>query len=185
MPHPQTGQKGSAGLLQCSGIILTCFRARMSARQSAGPLGVDVNALICSYALVESVLRARDNFTSKSWPRKLCCKGKKSHLRPIIERLFIERPINTETVTWLIQQLVQAKSCEITTMRTTFPTFRCLGSYGMAITSLLSSIFSHNQTSLNKRIFILQFHFFPKHKHDRYRFRLNDAIAATVPIKRN
>ena len=30
MPHPQTGQKGSAGLLQCPRILLTCFRVRIS-----------------------------------------------------------------------------------------------------------------------------------------------------------
>ena len=32
MPHQQTGQKGSAGLLQCPRILLTCFIARMSAQ---------------------------------------------------------------------------------------------------------------------------------------------------------
>ena len=41
MPHPQTGQKGCAGLLQCPKILLTCFRARISAggdeRGSTGP----------------------------------------------------------------------------------------------------------------------------------------------------
>ena len=30
MPTPQTGQKGSAGLLQCPRILLTCFRVRIS-----------------------------------------------------------------------------------------------------------------------------------------------------------
>ena len=34
MPHPQTGQKGSAGLLQCPKILLTCFRERISAPRS-------------------------------------------------------------------------------------------------------------------------------------------------------
>ena len=29
-PHPQTGQKGRDGLLQCPKILLTCFRAKIS-----------------------------------------------------------------------------------------------------------------------------------------------------------